>query len=148
MNYEETKEQALTFLEYRSLSEWELRQKLLRKGAENSVIDEVMEFLREYKLVNDTDYARRFASDLVKIKKYGAYRVKREMQNKGIDEYIIEQVMDDMELDERQALLPLVEKKLGGSSDKKDIDRTIRYFIYRGYSFDDIKSCIREILNN
>ena len=42
-------------------------------------------------------------------------------------------------------LLPLVEKRLKGDFEKKNIDKCIRYFIYRGYGFSDIKNCIDNI---
>ena len=42
-------------------------------------------------------------------------------------------------------LLPLVEKRLKGDFEKKNIDKCIRYFMYRGYGFSDIKNCIYNI---
>ena len=42
-------------------------------------------------------------------------------------------------------MCPLVRKKLAGNFERKSIDRTIRYFIYRGYEISDIKSCIERI---
>ena len=40
---------------------------------------------------------------------------------------------------------PLVEKRLKGDFEKKNIDKCIRYFMYRGYGFSDIKNCIDNI---
>ncbi len=148
MDYEEVKDKALTLLEYRSHSEAELRQKLRQKGAEESDIDRVMVFLKEYKFINDEDYARRLAADLVKLKKFGLYRVRRELKSKGIDEDTISLVLEDIDVDEQEALMPLVEKKLGGDFEKKNVDKTIRYFLYRGYSFDDIRHCIEYAKQN
>lgn len=148
LDYEQVKDKALTLLEYRSHSEVELRQKLRQKGAEESDIDRVMEFLKEYKFINDEDYARRLASDLVKLKKFGLYRVRRELKSKGIDEDTISLVLEDIDVDEQEALMPLVEKKLGGDFEKKNVDKTIRYFLYRGYSFDDIRHCIEYAKQN
>lgn len=148
LDYEQVKDKALTLLEYRSHSEAELRQKLRQKGAEESDIDRVMEFLKEYKFINDEDYARRLASDLVKLKKFGLYRVRRELKSKGIDEDTIALVLEDIDVDEQEALMPLVEKKLGGDFEKKNVDKTIRYFLYRGYSFDDIRHCIEYAKQN
>ena len=142
MDYEEVKEKALTLLEYRSHSEKELRDKLRRKGADDEDIHRVMDFLREYGFVNDEVYADRLAHDLVRVKKYGAYRVKRELMSRGIAEDIAAAAAENNAADEEETLLPLVEKKLAGNFDKKNIDKAIRYFIYRGYRFDDIRRCI------
>ena len=46
---------------------------------------------------------------------------------------------------EEDMLLPLVEKRLKGDFEKKNIDKCIRYFMYRGYGFSDIKNCIDNI---
>ena len=148
MNYEEVKNKALSILGYRSHSEYELRQKLSRAGAEEEDIERVTEFLKEYKFLNDGDYAKRLAHDLVKIKNFGMYRVRRELEQKGIDPYTIEDVVAELDDDEQERLLPLVEKKLGGDFERKNTDRTIRYFLYRGYSFDDIRQCIEYAKQN
>jgi regulatory protein len=148
MNYEEVKDKALTLLEYRSHSEAELRQKLRQRGADEDDIDRVTDFLKEYKFINDEDYARRLANDLIKLKRFGLYRVKRELAAKGIDSDTISIVLDGIEIDEEELLLPLVEKKLGGNFEKKNVDKAIRYFMYRGYSFDNIRHCIEYAKQN
>ncbi len=142
MDYEEVKNKALSILGFRSHSELELRQKLRQKGAEEEDIDSAIEFLKEYNFINDEDYARRLAHDLVKLKNFGLYRVRRELEAKGIDSDTIEITIQELEDNEEERLMPLVEKKLGGNFERKNIDKTIRYFLYRGYSFDDIRHCI------
>lgn len=142
MDYEEVKSKALSILGFRSHSELELRQKLRQKGAEDEDIDRAIEFLKEYKFIDDEDYARLLAHDLVKLKNFGLYRVRRELEVKGIDSDTIEITIQELDDNEEERLLPLVEKKLGGNFERKNIDKTIRYFLYRGYSFDDIRHCI------
>ena len=39
----------------------------------------------------------------------------------------------------------LLKKRLKGDFEKKNIDKCIRYFMYRGYGFSDIKNCIDNI---
>ena len=63
LNYDDAKEKALRYLEFRSHSEKELSDKLRRAGADDDIIQQIMTFLREYKLVNDLDYARRYSRD-------------------------------------------------------------------------------------
>jgi len=42
----------------------------------------------------------------------------------------------------------LVIKKLGGDFSKKNIDKTIRFFITKGYDIYNIKQCIERISEN
>lgn len=142
MTYEQVKDKALSILGYRSHSEYELRQKLKQKGAADEDIDNAVEFLKQYNFINDAEFARRYAHDLINLKKFGAYRVRRELEMKGIDSETIEITLQSFDDDEEERLAPLVEKKLGGNFDRKNIDKTIRYFSYRGYSFDAIRHCI------
>lgn len=145
LNYEETKDKALRLLEFRAHSEKELTDKLKRAGAKDADIEEVLAFCRNYGFVNDREYAVRKARDLKNLKRYGIRRIKSELYAKGIDAEYIEEAVSELDDDEREQLLPLVEKKLGGNFEKKNIDKCIRYFIYRGYSFGDIKNCIDTI---
>jgi regulatory protein len=147
LNYDETKEKALRLLEFRSHSEKELTDKLKRAGSLDEDIEKTLDFCREYGFVNDALYAKRKAQDLQNLKKYGKHRIKAELKQKGIDAELIELALEELDDDEEDKLYPLVEKKLGGNFDKKNTDKCIRYFIYRGYSFGDIKSCIERAEN-
>lgn len=143
-----TKEKALRCLEYRSHSEKELRDKLKRAGATDDDISSVMEFLKEYGFINDREYAKHLARDMQNLKKYGKHRIIGELKFRGIDTEFIDEAVSELENDERDGLYPLVEKKLGQDFDRKNIEKAVRYFVYRGYSYEDIKSCIDEIREN
>lgn len=138
-SYDKVKEKALRLLEFRSHSEYELKDKLKHLGASEEDIEKTFDFLREYHLTDDRIYATRLANDLSNIKKFGKHRIKAELLRRGIERDIISEVLDELETDEGEQLLPLMEKKLGGNFDQKSRDRAFRYFASRGYSFDDIK---------
>lgn len=142
VNYEETKEKALRLLEFRNHSEKELLRKLTSVGADRQDIEKTMDFLKEYHLVNDREYARSLAVDLQNLKKYGKFRIKSELFAKGIDTEIVEEIMAELPDDDENGLTDLVKKRLKGDFDRKNKDRVIRYFIYRGYSADEIRRCI------
>ncbi len=145
MTFDETKDKALRLLEFRSHSEKELSDKLKRAGAKEFDIEEVLEFCRNYGFVNDRQYALSKARDLKKLKKYGKQRIKSELYSKGIPSEYVEEAVCALGDDEHEELMLLVEKKLRGDFEKKNVDKCIRYFLYRGYNFGDIKSCIENI---
>lgn len=144
-NYEQAREKALRLLEFRSHSERELADKLRRAGANDKDIERVLDFCREYGFVNDEAYAAAKARDLKNLKKYGKNRIRQELYSKGIARENIDAAIDALEDDYEQILYPLVQKKLGGDFERKNIDKCIRYFIYRGYDLNDIKNCIEGI---
>ena len=139
------KEKALRLLEFRSHSEKELRDKLLRAGAKAEDLPEIFDFLREYSFINDAEYAKKLARDLQNLNKYGIRRIRDELKSRGIQGENLENAMFELSDEEEDQLLPLMERKLSGNFDKKNIDRAIRYFVYRGYGYDDIKSAIEKI---
>ncbi|MGN0107758.1 MAG: regulatory protein RecX [Hominilimicola sp.] len=145
LTFEQAKDKALRLLEFRSHSEKELTDKLKRAGAKEYDIEEILEFCRNYGFVDDRSYAVRKARDLKNLKKYGLQRIKAELYSKGIPAEYVEEAVSEIDDDEEEVLLPLVEKKLKGDFEKKNIDKCIRYFLYRGYNFRDIKSCIENI---
>ena len=138
--YDAVKEKALRLLEFRSHSERELTQKLKRAGASQENIEQTLIFCREYGFVDDAAYAKRKAADLLNLKKYGRRRIYSELKALGIDEDDISAAMDELDPDaEQRNLEALAEKKLGGDTTRKNIDKTIRFLVYRGYDIYDIK---------
>ena len=147
MSFDEVKDKALNLLSFRMHSEAELRNKLKMRGAQNEHIDMTMDFLKECGFIDDYAFAERYAEELYLNKKYGLNRIKSELFKRGIDSGIISEILEDMEFD-RDQLYSLAEAKLGGDFSKKNIDKTVRYFTYRGYGISDILSCIDEIKSN
>ena len=144
---EETKEKALRILEFRSHSEHELREKLRAAGGLEEDIDEAVNFCLEYNFLNDRQYAGMRARDLSSLKKLGKRRIKSELYRRGLSEEDIEEALSDIEDDEDE-LLRLVEKRLRGDFDKKNRDKAIRYFLYRGYELSDIKNAIERLMTD
>ncbi len=143
--YDEAKEKALRLLEFRSHSEKELTEKLKIRGATDEIISDVLDFCRNYGFVNDKDFAKRKAKDLYNLKKYGKRRIEQELKAKGISSDLIYEALCEIDFDEND-LESLVRKKLNKNFEKKNIDKCIRYFLYRGYDFCEIKSCIDKVL--
>lgn len=141
----QAKEKALRLLEFRSHSEKELRDKLIRAGANSEDLPEIFDFLREYSFVNDSEYAKKLARDLQNLNKYGARRIREELKSRGIFGEDLENAMLELTDEEEEQLVPLMERKLSGNFEKKNIERAIRYFAYRGYDFGDIKSAIEKV---
>ena len=141
----EAKEKALRRLGFRSHSEKELWDKLIRAGANADHLPEIFEFLREYSFVNDAEYAKKLARDLQNLNKYGIRRIREELKFRGISGEDLENALSELSDEEEEQLLPLMERKLSGNFEKKNIDRAIRYFAYRGYGYDDIKSAVERI---
>lgn len=145
MDYSQTKEKALRLLEFRNHSSGELKRKLKIAGASDEDIENVIEFLKEYKLINDREYAKRLAADLKNLKKYGERRIRTELKSRGILSEDIEEAIGELPEFDEEELITMVKKRLKGDFEKKNKDKVMRYFLNRGYSFDEIKKAIENI---
>lgn len=148
MNFDETKERALCILDFRMHSRYELKTKLLQKGAEADIAEAVLDELADYGVVNDSEFARALIRHLAENKMYGKRRIKSELSKRGVDSETANIALEEFEFDEKEQLYPLVERKLNGDFEKKSIDRTVRYFANHGYNIGDIFNCINLVKEN
>lgn len=147
LTYEQTKEKALSLLSFAANTEQELFRKLVNKGAEEDDARAVVDFCREYGLVCDRDYALKKAKDLINLKKFGKHRIISELRHKGISDEDIDYALSELEIPQ-EIPVDLLIKKLGGDFSKKNIDKTIRFFITKGYDIYNIKQSIERITEN
>lgn len=145
LDYEQTKHKALKILEYRTHFESELKTKLKRAGAEDENVEMVMEFLKEYNFVNDSELSLKYAKDLKNLKKFGKKRVYAELIKKGVSAELAQNAIDELSWEDGDVLYRMIEKKLCGNTERKNIDKCIRYFLYKGYSYDEIKRALERI---
>ena len=97
-NYIKCKNSALRVIERTYKSEKELRDKLALKGYEDHIIKRTINFLREYNLLNDINYAKMYVKD--RSRNQGKKKIKYTLMQKGIDENIIEEELEKLNKDE------------------------------------------------
>lgn len=149
MNFEEAKNKALAYLARRRLSKKELCDKLKKAGAEDEICSEIANWAEEYGFINDFEYAKSYIADASSIKKYGMKKIRFELLRRGIDDFIIEDVLYELgERDESENICEIIEKKLDDPNDRKKVDKVIRFLVSRGYKFSDIKKCMDEYIIN
>ncbi len=146
-DYRRAKERALYLLEYRDHSYHELNEKL-SKNYSDEVCEAVMEKMVELRLINDRKYAEILARQLCEIKRYGEYRARFEMQKKGLDGELIDEMLAEYEDDATERLEALVEKKYSRYLvDKKGVNKVINALVRQGYNFNDIKIVLEKYLD-
>ena len=139
-------EKALTLLERRSHSKQELANKIARTMDRDSAVA-AAEKMEEIGLVNDRDFAERYARELFERKKFGKIRVKQELKLKGIDKEIIEDVLlvyEDFDVEEQIKNI-LVSKYPLYKEDEKVKARAVAALQRRGFSFSDIRGVISDL---
>ncbi len=137
------KEKALWLISYRDHSEGELRQKLLKDYGEEAV-DKAIERLMELGLINDESFAKKYAESL-SHKHLSQRQIQQKLRLKGIDKELSSETVEDLNLDEKEEIRALIEKKyIRKLSDDADLRRTIAALQRRGFGYSDIKAVINE----
>lgn len=84
---------ALLLLSYKARTVAELKTRLAGKGFSPAAIDSTLHRLTELNLVNDEQFARRFAEDRIRLGQKGKWRVRAELTRRGVGREQIEQAL-------------------------------------------------------
>lgn len=111
--FSSAKDCALRYLSYRARTVKEVKGKLTEKGFNTEVINAVIAFLKEYKLIDDNAFARMWIRNRTTLKPAGRRRIINELFQKGIDKDTIEcNISELLPEKEEQMAADLVERKL------------------------------------
>lgn len=143
-DFRRAKERALWLLSFRDYSKKELTEKLLtvctKDGAKKAV-----ERLSQLGLIDDERFARKYCSDLINIKHLSKSSAVYKLMQKGIDRELAQEICDEFEVDPKEQIQQIIEKKYRTKlNDEKDIRRTVAALQRMGYRWGDIKSVIDE----
>ncbi|MEG0615255.1 MAG: regulatory protein RecX, partial [Oscillospiraceae bacterium] len=115
------------------------------KNYDDEICFEVLAKLVEIGLINDEEYAKKFAKKLVEGKHFGSWRAKQELRMKGIDDETIEEVLEPYEDDTAERLAELVEKKYARYIvDRKGLKRVQGALARQGYGYADIRTALED----
>lgn len=126
---------------------------LRKKQFNDDEIENALNFLEKYNLINDEKFAREFAHLLKKRKACGRLKIKNELLKKGVDFYTAERVSSefaDKELDLKNAI-KLSHKKLKSiktrpiPNQKKAL---ARHLSYRGFEKSEIIAVLNILFDN
>lgn len=129
---------AMRYLGNRDRTAFEIRRHLTSKGFEEEEIKTCLDYLNEYKLINDEDYCEKYIRYAMG-KGRGPLRIRKELQDRGVSEEYIQIGLEEFFSgeDELKAALCFVEKQLSkGMSveSEKEVARIGRQLSSRGYN--------------
>ena len=138
------KEKALYLIAHRDHSKKELVDKI-RRTASQEAAEKAADRREEIGLIDDRDYARRYASELFQRKYFARKRVEYELKQKGIDPDFIEELLEELEPEPVGQIGALVERKyLRALDDERGRRRTVAALQRLGYRWEDIRRALKE----
>ena len=151
-NYIKCKNTALKTIERTYKSEKELAQKLALKGYDDHIINRTINFMKEYNLLNDNNYATMYVKD--KSRNIGKKKIKYSLLQNGIDEEIIESELEKINNDEVKAIVYEMALKKYKVFSKRENDnykltqKLYRFLMGKGYDYDLIKDVVKSIVKS
>jgi len=150
IDFRYAKSKAVKFASLKLRCENEIRNKLLKNGYSSAVIERTIEELRSTGYINDKLYVENYINDRCKLKPQSKNAIKYNLLNIGIDEKIIDQVIESYKFDEFRTAYNLAKKKFGRYNINDDkIKRKLYSFLsYRGFNHEIINAIIIMLKNN
>lgn len=136
---------ALHLLERKMYLENQIRNKLLKKGYNETVVEKTISKLKNYGFINDEEYVKRYIEFSI-TKKLGTRKIAANLKQKGL--FIKEKDIDINSeiLYENAKSLALKKLKTIGKDKKNIKQRLYNYLVYRGYDNELIFKVLKEIL--
>ena len=126
--------------------QWEMTEKMRRWELTEEAQARVMQRLVSERYVDDERYARAFVKDKVRYNKWGRRKVEQALWQKHIDEFVRQQVLDEVDDDEYISILrPMLQQKRKSTKASSDYElngKLIKFAMSRGFTMDIIKQCI------
>lgn len=128
----------------RPYAEREIRTKLYQKGYSSETAQKIIETIKEYKLIDDSDYAKTYVdSNKTKSKR----EIEFNLSQKGIDKHIIQNAVNDIENDDEMAKIDIITAKYMKNKPKtsENLQKLFRYLQGKGFEFELIKNKISKL---
>lgn len=132
-------DRALKFISKRLKTEAEIRNKLKAYCSEE-IIEKVITRLKELGYVNDELYVSCYIRDRIKFNPMGKFRIKKELEARGVSKIHIENNAEYNNIDEISLIKKILNKRLKGHglSECVDMRRLTGYLARRGFSYQNI----------
>ncbi len=141
--FDKGKTKILKYILYKKRSENEVRRKFAKELDEN-MLEDIIEYLKEAKYINDNDYIRRTVNNFMILKNLSIKELKYKLLAKGlnkndIEDYIYEN-KEELEEYEIKSISNIIYKK----SLSMEQDEIKQYLLKKGYKSENINKAIEE----
>ena len=145
IDVQKCRDYAVNLVSKKMYTKKEIAEKMQKKGFSKTATDGVMDILEEYGYVNDDLYAEMYCE--YQSRKFGAKKIRYDLQMKGISQEIIQKHI--CKIENRDELMELVKLKIKGKTvDIKERQKIVRHFLSKGFDYDAVKSCIDSVCGN
>lgn len=136
-------DRALTYISASMKTEKQISDYLKGKGYVPAVIEFVLEKMREYRFVDDEEYAKLYLRSAGKQK--GKRLLALELKRKGASEAAVERALAEHEGEDEAARAVLARYMRGREWTKETLYKAFRYLLSKGFDYDTAKGALGEL---
>ena len=146
--YYETYNNILKYIKTKLRSEFEIREYIKKNEIDKSTEENIINKLKETKLIDDKTYVYAYIHDRIKFSNDGPYKIKKELLKQKIEENIIEDELNKLDKEEiYEKLKKQILKKLNSNnkySNNMIKQKLLNNFINQGYEKEMINQIIED----
>ncbi|MGI8811496.1 MAG: regulatory protein RecX [Pyrinomonadaceae bacterium] len=148
---ERTMSRAVKLLAAKPRSVLELRERLLEKlWTDEEIVDSVIEKLKEYKYLDDQQYAQNLAASKLRQKPQGKRRLQQTMSQKKLDRETVDMAIASAfeKMPEAELIDRAIEKRLrlkGNPENRDDLKKFYDHLLRQGFAFDLIRDKMKVV---
>lgn len=121
----------------------QMREYLKDKGYLPRVIGAIIDKMLEYKFLNDELYAEMYVNS--NISRYGTRKIKFNLEMRGIDREIIDNILENAGSQEDAVLAIALKYMKNKEQTRENLDKMCRYLAGKGFSWSEISSAMSKI---
>ena len=147
------KNYALDFIGYRTRSIWEVRTRLKKRDHCQEVIDQVIKELIHSGLLDDLQFATRWAQGRMATKPLGEHLLRQELRLKGISDEIVEKTVAETfrQISPRELAVDMLQtrrKRYLELDRRKARQRMAAFLLRRGFSREVVWEAVDQVTND
>ena len=139
-------EKALSFVTKSKKTQKQVKEHLYSKGYTEQTVESVIEKMKDYRFLDDGDYAETYAKSYSKTK--GKKLIEIELKKKGVSEEDMSEAIENIG-DQTESAVNIAEKYLKNKiKDKQNMLKCYKYLLSKGFEYDVAKSAIERLGHN
>lgn len=148
--YVKAKNKALNILSKADQSERKIREKLSNEFEEYT-INEVIDFLKSNKFIDDELLASKIVNTNINLNKCGKNKIRQNLYNKGINSESISEALyeidENIEFENAMYLAKKRYQRVKNEDKRKIYQKISQHLAYKGFNYDIIKKVLNKLLN-
>ena len=126
---DEAKTRIMKFIAYKKRTEQEIRNKF-----KNEILEEVIEYLKQAKYIDDDDFVHKKINEFIKLKTMSIKEIKYKLIEKGINKKLIEKYIENNREELEEYEKKCIEKIKIKKSKNMDEDKINQYLYRKGFN--------------